>query len=99
MKIHRNVEFSRIHNASGHKLEQQQCLPGLNLISYKLSCPGFCTSGVSGVDSAEDRTVGWGYKPLGVIPVPSMLNSPRTGLELLMGKQELDFSICLEQSP
>lgn len=96
MKIHRNVEFSRISNASGHKLQPQWCLPGLNLISYKLSCPGFCTSGVSSVDSAEDRTVGWGYKPLGVIPVPSMLDSLRRGLELLMGKQELDFSICLE---
>lgn len=43
---------------TGHKLEQQWCWPGLNLISYKLSCPGFCTSGVSCIDSAEDRTVG-----------------------------------------
>lgn len=96
MNSHGNVEFSRIYDASGHKLEKQQCLAGLNLISYKLSCPGLCTSGVSGMDSAEDRTVGWGNKPLGVIPVPSTLNSPRTGLELLMGKRELDFSICLE---
>lgn len=96
MKIHRNVEFSRICNASGQEPEQQQRLPGLNLIIYKLSCPGFCTSGVSGMNSAEGRMVGWGYEPLGVIPVPSMLNSLRTGLELLMGKQELDFSICLE---
>lgn len=30
VRFHGNVEFSRIHNASGHKPEHHRCLPGLN---------------------------------------------------------------------
>lgn len=30
MRFHVNVDFSRIHDASGHKPEHHRCLPGLN---------------------------------------------------------------------